>query len=77
MASLARTLRKDLENVVKKARCVAEAGARQAIEQLVVHHHEPWGTLTPDQCKLRNRPRAHGRQLGDRLDERKGTRGID
>ena len=59
MASLDRTLRKDLENAVKKARRVAEAGARQAIEQLAVHHHEPWGPLTPDQRKFRNRLRAH------------------
>lgn len=76
MSSLTRTLRKELESAVKKARRVAEAGARQAIEQLAVHHHEPWGTLTPDHRKLRNRLRAHGRQLGDRLDEGKGTQTI-
>lgn len=73
MASLHRNLRRDLENAVKKARNVAEAGARQAIEQLAVGHHEPWSALTPEQRKLRNRLRAHGRQLGDRFDERKGT----
>ena len=77
MASLDRTLRKQLENKVKDARRVAEVGARQSIEQLAVHHHEPWGTLSPDQRKLRNRLRAHGRQLGDRLDERKGTQPIE
>jgi hypothetical protein len=77
MASLHRTLRRDLENAVKKARRVAEAGARQAIEQLAVQNHEPWSTLSPEQRKLRNRLRAHGRQLGDRLDERRGTQTID
>jgi hypothetical protein len=77
MASLVRTLRKDLENAVKKARRVAEAGARQAIEQLAVQNHEPWPTLTPPQRKLRNRLRAHGRQLGDALDERRGAQGIE
>jgi len=77
MASLNRNLRKDLENAVKKARRVAEAGARQAIEQLAVNHHEPWPALTPEQRKLRNRLRAHGRQLGDRLDERTGAQSID
>ncbi len=77
MTSLDRNLRKQLENRVKDARRVAEAGARQSIEQLAVHHHEPWATLSPDQRKLRNRLRAHGRQLGDRLDERKGTQPID
>lgn len=77
MASLDRNLRKDLENAVKKARRVAEAGARQVLEQLAVHHHEPWPALTPDQRKLRNRLRAHGRQLGDRLDESKGSQSVD
>lgn len=77
MASLDRNLRRDLENAVKKARRVAEAGARDAVTQLAVGHHEPWSALSPDQRKLRNRLRAHGRQLGDRLDEKKGTQSID
>jgi hypothetical protein len=77
MASLDRNLRRDLENAVKKARRVAEAGARQAIEQLAVGHHEPWSALSPDLRKLRNRLRAHGRQLGDKLDEKKDTQTID
>lgn len=77
MASLDRNLRRGLEGAVKIARRVADAGAREAIEQLAVGHHEPWRTLTPDQRKLRNRLRAHGRQLGDRLDERSGTQTID
>ena len=62
---------------MKKARSVADAGARQALEQLAVNHHEPWPALTPEQRKLRNRLRAHGRQLGDRFDEKKGTQAID
>jgi len=77
MASLDRNLRRALESAVKKARRVAEAGARQAVEQLAVGHHEPWSALSPDQRKLRNRLRAHGRQLGDKLDEKKGTQSID
>lgn len=77
MASLDRNLSRDLENAVKKARRVAEAGTRQSIEQLAVSHHEPWSALTPEQRRLRNRLRAHGRQLGDRLDERKGTQTIE
>lgn len=77
MASLDRNLRRDLENAVKKARRVAEAGARDAVNQLAVGHHEPWSGLSPDQRKLRNRLRAHGRQLGDKLDEGKGTQSID
>lgn len=77
MASLDRNLRKDLENAVKKARRVAETGARQAIEQLAVQNHEPWGPLTAGERNLRNRLRAHGRQLGDLRDDRKGTQAID
>lgn len=77
MASLDRNLRRDLENAVKKARRVAEAGARQVLEQLAVAHHEPWPALTPEQRNLRNRLRAHGRQLGDRLDEKKASQSID
>jgi hypothetical protein len=77
MASLDRNLRRDLENAVKKARRVAEAGARAGGHQLAVGHHEPWSALSPDQRKLRNRLRAHGRQLGDKLDEKKGTQSID
>ena len=77
MASLDRTLRKDLENAVKKARRLAETGARKAIELLAVQHHEPWPTLNPEQRQLRNRLRAHGRQLGDRLDGEKGSQGVE
>ena len=77
MASLDRNLRRDLENAVKKARRVAEAGARQAVEQLAVGHREPWSALSPEQRKLRNRLRAHARQLGDKLDANKGMQGID
>jgi hypothetical protein len=77
MASLDRNLRRGLENAVKMARRVADAGARQVLEQLAVNHHEPWPALTPEQRKLRNRLRAHGRQLGDRFDEKKGTQALE
>jgi hypothetical protein len=77
MASLDRNLRRDLQNAVKQARRAAEAGARQAIEQFAVGDHEPWSALSPEQRKLRNRLRAHGRQLGDKLDEEKDTQSIE
>jgi len=76
MATLSRDLRRELERAVIQARRVAEEGARKALAQLAVDHHEPWGSLKPDQRALRNRLRAHGRQLGDRLDERRGTQEI-
>ena len=77
MATLARELRKDLEKTVKQARRVAETGARKALQQLGVDHHEAYGSMTPEQHALRNRLRAHGRQLGDRRDRQKGTQTID
>lgn len=73
MASLERTLRKDLERAVKKARNVAEAGARQAIAQLGVGEAEAPKHLTVEQRALRNGLRAHGRQLGDRRDPKTGA----
>ena len=77
MATLTRELRRSLENSVRAARGAAEAGAQKVIEQLAVHHHEPWPSMTPAQRELRNRLRAHGRQLGDRRDERRGVQAID
>ena len=77
MPTLSRDLRRQLENTVREARRTAEAGARKVIEQLAVHHHEPWPSMTPAQRELRNRLRAHGRQLGDRRDDRRGVQGID
>jgi hypothetical protein len=73
MTSLARDLRKDLEKTVKLARRVAEAGARKAVEQLGVGEGDAPKHLTPDQRGLRNRLRAHARQLGDRRDAKAGT----
>ena len=77
MQTLTRELRRSLENTVREARRIAEGGARKVIEQLAVHHHEPWSSMTPEQRVLRNALRAHGRQLGDRRDERRGVQAID
>jgi hypothetical protein len=77
MPTLSRDLRRQLENTVREARRTAEGGARKVIEQLAVHHHEPWPSMTPAQRELRNRLRAHGRQLGDRRDDRRGVQSID
>ncbi len=77
MQTLSRELRRSLENTVREARRVAETGARKVIQQLAVDHHEPWPSMTPDQRELRNKLRAHGRQLGDRRDERRGIQAID
>ena len=73
MSSLARDLRKDLEKTIKQARRDAETGARKAVEQLGVGEGDAPKHLTPDERGLRNRLRAHGRQLGDRRDAKAGT----
>ena len=73
MTSITRDLRKDLEKTVKQARWVAEAGARQAVQQLRVGDGDAPKDLTADQRALRTRLRAHGRQLGDRRDAKAGT----
>jgi len=74
MASLDRNLRRDLENAVKKARRVAEAGARAALVALGVGDAK---APTGADAGIRKRLRAHGRQLGDGLDERKGTQTVE
>src|SRR5438132_1637353 len=76
MASLPKELRKQLENAVKKARRVADEGARKALEGLAVTHHEAWSSMSKKERDLRNRLRAHGRQLGDKLDVARGTQGV-
>jgi len=76
MVTLTKDLRKTLENTVKEARRVAEEGAKKAIESLAVHNHEPWAGLTPEQRVLRNKLRAHGRQVGDKRDDQRGTQAL-
>ena len=74
---LAVELRKRLERAIADAREVAEAGARAALETLAVHLREPYGHMSSEGRTRRRRLRAHGRQLGDRLNARSGTQSID
>lgn len=76
MAPLDRELRKDLANKVTTARRLAEGGARKVIESLAVHNNAAWDTMSPADKKLRNQLRAHGRQLGDRREQR-GAQSVD
>ncbi|MBU4209043.1 MAG: SAM-dependent DNA methyltransferase, partial [Proteobacteria bacterium] len=71
MSTLSTELRNKLERTVIQARDVAEAGAKAALEALAVHHHEPYGHMSPEERKLRNHLRARARQLGDKQN-RKG-----
>ncbi len=75
-APLPLELRKQLEHTVREARRVGEAGARAALEGLAVQAAAPHGTMTEEERDLRRRLRAHGRQLGDRLNGRSGDQEI-
>jgi hypothetical protein len=75
MTTLPTELRKRLENAIREARTISEKGARKALEALTVDRHEPHGSRSVDERTLRNRLRAHGRQLGDKRDP-KGTQAI-
>ena len=77
MQSLSTTCRRQLERAVVEARDVAEAGAQAALEALAVHHREPYAHMSSEECSLRRRLRAHGRQVGDRRDVRSGSQAID
>ena len=68
MHALDKTLRRQLENTVIKARDVAEQAAEAVLKQLTVGDNKPGSHLTDDQRKLRNRLRAHGRLVGDYRD---------
>ena len=65
MTTLTSQLRNKLERTVVEARDAAEAGAKEALESLAVHHHEPYGHMDPDARRLRRHLRARARQLGD------------
>ena len=73
MPPLSTELRNRLAKVIQAARREAEAGARKALDALAVHHHEPHGSMGTEERALRNRLRAHGRQLGDARDPARGT----
>jgi hypothetical protein len=77
MPALASDLRKTLETTVVKARDLAERGSRDALTALAVGVSKPFSSMGEEQCKLRNRLRAHGRQLGDQRDAQKGTQTIE
>ena len=73
---LSPNLRNQLEQAIVSAREVAETGARAALESLAVHERDPYRHMCQDERALRNRLRAHGRQLGDRRHAGTGRQGI-
>lgn len=75
MSVLTTEQRGRLEQVVVRARDVAEAGAKAALEALGVHCSEPYSHMSASQRRLRNQLRARARQLGD-LQNTNGSLGI-
>jgi hypothetical protein len=74
--TLSKDQRSTLEKITLKARDAAEVAARAALDNLAVHEERPRAHLDEGQRRLRNRLRARGRALGDRLDPG-GTQAID
>ncbi len=77
MPALHSQLRNRLEAAVKQARRTGEAAAKVALERLTVGGAEPGSYLSPDERQLRNRLRAHGRQLGDGRDPKTGAQAMN
>jgi hypothetical protein len=77
MPALEKSLRTKLENTVKAAREIAEAGARSSLEQIGVGEGDAPKHLSGQEKDLRRRLRIHGRQLGDEPGEKKGTQTIE
>jgi hypothetical protein len=75
-APLSKELRNQLARVTLAARQRAESAAKAALEHLAVHEREPRAHMSPENRRLRNRLRAHGRALGDTRDERTGLQEI-
>ncbi len=65
--ALEKTLRKKLEDTVVKAREIVEVAVTEALTRLGISDGNAPSYLSETERKLRNRLRAHGRQLGDVL----------
>ncbi len=77
MDSLPVEIRNQLARTVQAARRAGEAGARSALGVLAVGDARAHPSLSPDEQDLRRRLRAHGRQLGDRLDAETGVQQVE
>ncbi|MGH9650916.1 MAG: SAM-dependent DNA methyltransferase, partial [Terriglobales bacterium] len=65
MSTLPTALRRQLENAIKRARKIAEAGARKALEALAVHEPDPYKHMDKEQRRHRKKLQAQASQLGD------------
>ncbi|HCH6179395.1 TPA: N-6 DNA methylase [Vibrio parahaemolyticus] len=69
--ALDKTLRKKLEDTVVKARDIVEQAVFEALQRLGVAEAQAPSYLSEEERTLRNKLRAHARQLGDKLKEGK------
>ncbi|EOW9214508.1 BREX-1 system adenine-specific DNA-methyltransferase PglX [Vibrio anguillarum] len=65
--ALDKTLRKKLEDTVVKARDIVEQAVFEALQRLGVAEAQAPSYLSEEERALRNKLRAHARQLGDKL----------
>ncbi|MFH4570300.1 N-6 DNA methylase [Vibrio diabolicus] len=69
--ALDKTLRKKLEDTVVKARDIVEQAVFEALQRLGVAEAQAPSYLSEEERALRNKLRAHARQLGDKLKDGK------
>ncbi|MDF5079338.1 N-6 DNA methylase [Vibrio parahaemolyticus] len=69
--ALDKTLRKKLEDTVVKARDIVEQAVFEALQRLGVAEAQAPSYLSEEERALRNKLRAHARQLGDNLKDGK------
>ena len=77
MPALDSKLRRELERTIVEARNVVVAGVDAKLRQLTVHEGKRGAHLSEKEADLRNKLRAHGRQIGDRRNSQSGAQAID
>jgi len=77
MLALKPKLRRDLEKTIVTARNVVVASVEASFHELTVHEGKRGSHLSESDAELRNRLRAHGRQVGDRQNSQTGAQKID
>lgn len=75
--ALDKILRSKLEKTVEKARDTVEVAVTEALTRLGISDGSAPSYLSDEERKLRNRLRAHGRQLGDVLNKETGNQEIE
>lgn len=73
--ALDKILRKKLEDTVVQARDIVEQAVFEALQRLGVAEAQAPSYLSEEERALRNKLRAHARQLGDKLDSSPGNKG--